>query len=86
MSFFIIIFGSINAFICIHIFIGNQSYPNWLVAMDIHDSPFIQIYIAALYGIIETLTTVGYGDVVVNSFTEYCFQIVLLSYGKWNCI
>ncbi len=80
-SFFILMFGSINAFICIHIFIGNQSYPNWLVSMEIKDSPFIQIYIAALYGIIETLTTVGYGDVVVNSFTEICFQIVLLSVG-----
>ena len=73
--------ASMNVFICIHIFIGNQSYPNWLLAMGIHDLPFIQIYIAALYGIIETLTTVGYGDVVTNSFTEICFQIILLSVG-----
>ena len=80
-SFVLLFLGSMNAFICIHIFIGIQSYPNWLIAMGIQDLNFIQIYIAALYGIIETLTTVGYGDVVINSFTEICFQIVLLSVG-----
>jgi hypothetical protein len=70
-----------NLFICLHIFIAEQSYPNWLISMGIQNLSFYKIYIAALYGIIETLTTVGYGDVTCDSFTEICFQIILLSVG-----
>ena len=81
LSFTILSLLSINVFICLHIFIGHQTYPNWMLSMGIIDKPFIQIYIAALYGIIETLTTVGYGDVVCDSFTEIIFQIILLSIG-----
>ena len=81
LSFTLISLASINVFICLHIFIGYQTYPNWLISMGIQDKSFIQIYIAALYGIIETLTTVGYGDVVCDSFTEIIFQIILLSIG-----
>ena len=80
-SFTFLILACTNLFICIHIFIGLQSYPNWLVSMGIQDSTFFEIYITALYGIIETLTTVGYGDVTCDSFTEICFQIILLSVG-----
>ena len=80
-SFTFLILAFTNLFICIHIFIGLQSYPNWLVSMGIQDSTFYEIYIAALYGIIETLTTVGYGDVTCEGFTEICFQIILLSIG-----
>ena len=81
LSFTIIALASINIFICLHIFIGYQTFPNWIASMGIQDKSFIQIYIAALYGIIETLTTVGYGDVVCDSFTEIIFQIILLSVG-----
>ena len=80
-SFTFLSFASMNVFICLHIFIAYQSYPNWILSMGIQDKPFIQIYIAALYGIIETLTTVGYGDVICDSFTEIIFQIILLSIG-----
>ena len=80
-SFTFLILGCTNLFICLHIFIAEQSYPNWLVSMGIQDAAFYEIYIAALYGIIETLTTVGYGDVTCDSFTEICFQIILLSVG-----
>mgnify|MGYP002624090158 CR=1 FL=1 len=76
-----LILSCTNLFICLHIFIGEQSDPNWMVSMGIQDSSFFEIYIAALYGIIETLTTVGYGDVTCDSFTEICFQIILLSVG-----
>ena len=80
-SFTFLILGCTNIFICLHIFIGLQSNPNWIVSMGIQDSSFYEIYIAALYGIIETLTTVGYGDVTCDSLTEICFQIILLSIG-----
>ena len=73
--------AAMNVFICLHIFIGNQSYPNWIIANDLANKPFSHIYVAALYGIIETLTTVGYGDVISDSFTEIIFQIILLSIG-----
>ena len=81
LSFLLLSLGSINVFICVHVFIGYQTYPNWIISMGIQDKSFIQVYISALYGIIEALTTVGYGDVVCNSFTEIIFQIILLSVG-----
>ena len=80
-KFIFLFFASMNVFICLHIFIGNQTNPNWILSMNLQDKPFIKIYIASLYGIIETLTTVGYGDVVCDSFTEIIFQIILLSIG-----
>ena len=80
-TFIFLSLASINVFICLHIFIGIQTYPNWIVANGFQNKSFIHIYIAALYGIIETLTTVGYGDVINDSFTEIIFQIILLSIG-----
>ena len=80
-------FASMNIFICIHIFIGNQTYPNWILANRLQDKSFIEIYIAALYGIIETLTTVGYGDVISDSFNiiiywNICLFLAFNNYWK----
>ena len=80
-TFIFLSLASINVFICLHIFIGIQTYPNWIVSNGFQNQSFTHIYIAALYGIIETLTTVGYGDVINDSFTEIIFQIILLSIG-----
>ena len=73
--------SSMNIFICLHIFIGNQTYPNWITANRLKDKSFIEIYITALYGIIEALTTVGYGDIICDSFAEIVYQIIILSIG-----
>ncbi len=79
--FLIIIISIFHVFICFHIFLGKQSYPNWIISNNLINSSFIDIYIASFYFIITTITTVGYGDIVCISFAEVIFQIILLTIG-----
>ena len=79
---FIIIISSIfNLFISFHIYMGQLSYPNWIVSSNLQDKSFINIYLSSLYFIMATLTSVGYGDIVCINKEETCFQILLLSIG-----
>ena len=71
----------IHLFICLHIFISLQSYPNWVSVSSASNQSFSFIYIASFYFLFTTMTTVGYGDIVCISFTERCFHIILLSIG-----
>ena len=79
---FIIIISSIfNLVISFHIYMGQLSYPNWIVSSNLQDKSFINIYLSSLYFIMATLTSVGYGDIVCINKEETCFQILLLSIG-----
>ena len=49
--------------------------------MNIQDQPLIYIYLSSCYSLIETLTTVGYGDVVCQCLSERVLQIIILSVG-----
>ena len=80
-NFILIICAIFNLIICIHIYMAEKSYPNWIVSNNLEDKPFIEIYVASFYFIIATMTSVGYGDITCISFEETCFQIVLLSIG-----
>ena len=60
---------------------AELSYPNWLVSFNLEDKSFTDKYIASLYFIMATMTSVGYGDIVCISREETFFQIVLLSIG-----
>ena len=69
------------SFISIHIFIGRHSYPNWIMRNGFQDQSNLLLYLTSFYYLITTMTTVGYGDIVVASFTETVFQIIVLSVG-----
>ena len=77
--FFII--GSIHLVSCYMIFLGKNIYPGWIVEAGLLSGTFIDMYIAAIYYVMTTLTTVGYGDIPVTSHIERLFQIVLLIVG-----
>ena len=81
VNFFIIICSMFNLIICIHIYIAELSYPNWIVSFNLENKSFIDIYLASFYFIIATMTSVGYGDIVCISKEETFFQIILLSIG-----
>ena len=49
-----------NFFICYHIYVGHQSYPNWILKTNNQDSSLVTIYITSLYFLITTITSVGY--------------------------
>ena len=72
----------LHCFVCIHIFLGNNSYSNWLIQTKTGDESFPHIYIKSIYFMITTLTTVGYGDIVSQSMIERIFQIIILVLGS----
>ena len=70
-----------NFFICYHIYIGLQSYPNWILKTNIQDAPFLTKYITSFYFLIATITSVGYGDITCVSLSETLYQIIILTIG-----
>ena len=66
---------------CLNIFISRNSYPNWITSLNKQTEPFSKIYVASLYHIMTSVTTVGYGDIVPCSFTEHIFQLIILLIG-----
>ena len=80
-NFILIVLAVFNLFVCLHIYMAQLSYPNWIISFNLQDTSFIEIYISSLYFIMATLTSVGYGDIVCKSYQETCFQILLLSIG-----
>ena len=78
----LIYIGILHCFVCIHIFLGNNSYSNWLILTQALDEPFYDKYIKSLYFIVTSLTTVGYGDIVCKSMIERVYQIIILAIGS----
>ena len=70
-----------NFFICYHIYIGFQSYPNWILKTNNQDASFMTIYISSFYFLIATITSVGYGDITCISLSETLYQIIILTIG-----
>ena len=75
------IFSFLHSLICCHIFIGEQRTPNWMIHINIQNENLLVKYLSSFYFLIETLTTVGYGDVICISSIEIFFQLILLSIG-----
>ena len=71
----------LNMATCLFIFLGINSYPSWITNLNFQDEPFLKIYLASIYFIIVTITTVGYGDISGNSLSEIWFQLILLIIG-----
>ena len=83
-SFFFSLFYSVSAVnlcACIFIFIGTNSYPGWLVKINMKDEPYKDIYITSVYYILVTITTVGYGDITGSSYPDIIYQMFLLIIG-----
>mgnify|MGYP002624391049 CR=1 FL=1 len=79
--FSITIISVLNIFICFHIYMAKLAYPNWILTSKLQDKPFMEVYLASLYFIIATMTSVGYGDIVCISKEETIYQIILLTIG-----
>ena len=81
-TFFFFIFLNFGA--CFFIFIGRNTIDNWIYLTGLEEEKFIDIYFGAIHYLIETVTTVGYGDVIGKSINEICFQVIMLIVG--TCI
>ena len=81
MLFALLVILGFNIFICYHIYMGRQTYPNWILATNNQDKDFINLYLISFYFLITTITSVGYGDITCVSLGETVFQIILLTIG-----
>jgi len=78
---FSFVFLGFHFFVCLNIFLANQTYPNWLITINTQDQTLLYNYITSSYSLIETLTTVGYGDITCQNMPERIFQIFFLGVG-----
>ena len=76
-----ILFCCLNMVTCLFIFVGRNTYNSWIIELNIQDESYLNIFIASIYFIIVTITTVGYGDITGNDMPEIWFQIFLLIVG-----
>jgi potassium channel len=53
----------------------------YLVGQNMQQEDFTSLYITAVYFIITTFSSVGYGDVYGNTATEWVFQILVEMLG-----
>ena len=80
LAYIIVILCSLHIAGCYFIFLGKNIYPGWF-AEGLQSESSIDIYIASIYYVVTTLTTVGYGDITVTTKHQRLFQIVLLIVG-----
>ena len=68
---------------CIWFYIGSIETGNlaWIYASKIEDLPLKDKYIASIYYVFSTLTTVGYGDIVPTTNTEKIFAMCMMGFG-----
>ena len=81
-SFFLLSFLNFSS--CFFIFIGRNSFNSWIFVDSLEIKNFFHIYIGAIYYVIATVTTVGYGDLIGKNIKEITFQVIILIAG--TCI
>ena len=75
------VFSSLNISSCLFIFFGRNSYPGWITECNMQNNSFGYIYATSLYYLTVSVTTVGYGDIIVTSTLERIYQIIILIIG-----
>ena len=80
----LIIFCAIHVATSYFIYLGKNIHPGWSSGALLQSESNTELYIAAFYYVITTLTTVGYGDITVISNYERYFQILLLIVGTFS--
>ena len=96
----LISFTVIHVVSCLWIFVTSfdKMNENWLVELDLNDSSMGSKYTAAFYWTIQTVLTVGYGDIQAKTIEEKIFSCIWMLVGVlvysfvigsvsslWNC-
>lgn len=68
---------------CIWHFVAASSSEEqtWLRAVDTEGLPTHHLYFLSIYWALTTMSTIGYGDIVAQNQTEYCFAMVVMMLG-----
>ena len=78
---FFLIICFLNLAACLFMFFGKNSYPSWIIKLNIQDKSFLYVYLSSVYFVIVTITTVGYGDITGGTLPEILYQLLLLIIG-----
>ena len=78
---FFLIMCFLNLAACLFMFFGKNSYPSWIIKLNIQDKSYMHIHLSSIYFVIVTITTVGYGDITGGTLPEILFQLLLLIIG-----
>ena len=78
---FFLIVCFLNLATCLFMFLGEISYPSWIIKLNIQDQSYMYIYLSSVYFVIVTITTVGYGDITGGTLPEILYQLLLLIIG-----
>ena len=70
-------FITMNFVSCVFIFLGKNSYPSWITNFGFEEESFIKLFFLCIYYLIETVTTVGYGDLTCITVAEKVFGIII---------
>ena len=65
----------------LYIFIARNDYPNWIIHYGYEAESYIKLYLISIYYTIETLTTVGYGDITCVTPKEKIFGLFMECVG-----
>ena len=69
---------------CIWYYVSNSddlSENSWMLKYSMLEKQNSEIYIACIYFVFTTFTTVGYGDIVPSSISEKIFTMALMGFG-----
>ena len=73
----LVFLSSLHIVACIFIFIGKNQYPGWIITFGFDNYDFFNLYFIAIYYIITTVTTVGYGDLICITPIEKLFGLFM---------
>ena len=85
IQFLILFCLTIHTLACVWVWIGRDGEEDGWIAIKTgllsNDMSNFDVYIAAIYWVMSTFTTVGYGDFSGNSSQEYIFQMITIFIG-----
>lgn len=89
LFFLLIVFLMSHFMACLWVFIASSDPfeetedhgTNWIIASEFEDLKLMELYAASMYFTMQTLTTVGYGDITVSTPLERLMCILLQFIG-----
>ena len=82
---FLLILFLVHVGACVWFFIGkvvnSDSHENWIDLSGFEDEQTLDKYVVSFYFVIQTVTTVGYGDIPTKIYNERIYRIIVIFVG-----
>lgn len=81
VNFFLVFILVTHIITCVWIFIGNSTYPSWILRHGLIDAQTGELYVSSLYFHWTTIFTIGYGDIISTNSVERLYNCILMFVG-----